>query len=46
MDVSIKQGSLRLTKGEVQNTFEHIGAEDNFLKRTPMTETVRSTIDK
>ena len=28
------------------NNLEHIGIEDNFLNRTPMTQALRSTIDK
>lgn len=45
-DHNIKQGTKNLIKAEVQNTFEHIGADDNFLKRTPMAKALISTTDK
>jgi hypothetical protein len=44
-DRNIKLGTLNLIEEKVGNTHEHIGTGDYFLKRTPMTQSLRSTID-
>ena len=42
----IKPGTLKLIDEKVGKTLEHIGKRENSLNRTPMTETLRTTIDK
>ena len=45
-DLNIKPDILNLIEEKVGNTLEHIVTGDNFLNRTPMAKTPRSTIDK
>ena len=41
-----KPDMLNLIEKKVRNSLEHIGRGENFLYRTPMTQALRSTIDK
>jgi hypothetical protein len=45
-DFNDKPDTLNLIKLKVRNCLEHIGTEDSFLNRTPMAQTLRSTINK
>ena len=45
-DLNIKPYTLNLIEEKVGNSLEHVGTGDNFLKRTPMAQALRSTIDK
>ena len=45
-DLNIKPDTLSLIEEKVGNRSEGSGIGDNFLNRTPMAQTVRSTIDK
>ena len=45
-DLNIKLDILNLIEELVGNTFEHIDTVDNFLRKTPMAQALRSTIDK
>jgi hypothetical protein len=45
-DFNIKPDALNLIEEEVGNSLEHIGTGDNFLNRKPVTQAVRSTINK
>ena len=45
-ELNIKPDTLNLIEEKVRNTLEHIGTGDNFLNRTPMSQALRSTIDK
>jgi hypothetical protein len=44
-DFNIKQNALNLIEQKVGNSFEVIGT-DNFLKRSPAAQALRSTIMK
>ena len=46
IELNIKQDLLNLIKEKLGNCLEHIGTEDNFLKRTPIAKTLRSKTDK
>jgi hypothetical protein len=37
---------VNLIEEKVGKNLEHIGTEENYLNRTPMTQALRSTIDK
>jgi hypothetical protein len=37
---------MNFIEEKVENTLEHVGTEHNFLSRTPMSQALRSTIDK
>jgi hypothetical protein len=41
-----KMDILNLIEENVRNTLKQIGTGDKFLKRTPMAQALRSTIDK
>ena len=43
-ELNIKSDTLNLIEEKVGNSFEFIGIEENFLKRTPMTQALRSRI--
>jgi len=45
-DLNIKLGTLNIIEKKVGNSLECIGTGDNFLKKTPMTLNLRSTINK
>jgi hypothetical protein len=45
-DLHIKPETLNLIKKKAGNSVEHTGTGENFLNRTPMTQALRSTIDK
>ena len=45
-DLNIKQDTLNLMEKKVGNSLECIGTGDNFLNRTPVTQALRSTINK
>jgi hypothetical protein len=45
-DLNVKPVTLNLIKQKVGNSLEIIGIGDNFLKRTPMAQALRSTIAK
>ena len=43
-ELNIKSDTLNLIEEKVGNSLECIGIEENFLKRTPMTQALRSRI--
>lgn len=45
-DLSIKPDTLKLTEEKVGNSLELIGTGKDFLKKTPLTWALRSTINK
>ena len=45
-DLQIKPDTLKLIKKKVGKSLEHMGTEEKFLKRTPITYALRSRIDK
>jgi hypothetical protein len=45
-ELNIKPDTLNLIEEKVRNTLEHIGTGDSFLNRTPVTQALRSSIDK
>jgi len=45
-DLHIKPDTLKLIEEEVGKNLEHIGTGENFLKKTPITYALRSTINK
>jgi hypothetical protein len=45
-DLNIKPDTLNLIKQTVGNSLELVGTGGNFLKRTPMGQALRSTINK
>jgi len=42
----IKSDTLKLIEENVRNSLEHMGIQENFLKRTPMAYALRSIINK
>ena len=44
-DLNIKPNTLNLIEEKVGKSLEHIGTGGKFLKRTPMAQALRSTID-
>jgi hypothetical protein len=45
-DLNIIPNTVNLIEEKVGNPLKYIGTEENFLSRTPMAQTLRSTIDK
>jgi hypothetical protein len=45
-NLNIKPDTLNLIEEKVGKSLQHIGTGGNFLNRTPMTQALRSTIDK
>ena len=45
-DLNIKPTILNLIEEKVENTLEHMGIGDHFLNIAPVSETLRSTINK
>lgn len=45
-DLNIKPDTLNLIEEKVGKSLELIGTGENFLNRTPITQALRSTIDK
>ena len=45
-DFNIKPDTLNLIEEKVVNSHEHIGTGDNFLKRMPIVNALRSTDNK
>jgi hypothetical protein len=45
-DFHIKPDTLNLIEEKVGKNLEHIGTEENFLNRTSMVQSLRSSIDK
>ena len=45
-DLNIKPNTLNLIQEKVLKSHEVIGVRENFLNRTPMAYTLRSSIDK
>ena len=45
-DIDIKPDTLKLIEEEVGKNLEHMGTGEIFLNRTPVTYSLRSTIDK
>jgi hypothetical protein len=45
-DLNIKPDTLNLIEEKVGKSLECISTGDNFLNRTPMSQALRSTIDK
>ena len=45
-DLKINAGTLNLIDKKVGNNLEHISTVDNFLNRTPITQILKSTINK
>jgi hypothetical protein len=45
-DLHIKPDTLNLIKEKVRKSLEHIGTGETFLNRSPMTQNLRSRIDK
>ena len=45
-DLHIKPDVLNLIEEKVGNSLEHMGTGETFLKRAPMAQALRSTINK
>jgi hypothetical protein len=45
-DLNIKHDIVNVVEEKVENSLEHIATAENFLNRIPMTQVLRSTIDK
>jgi hypothetical protein len=46
VDISIKSDTLNLIEEKVGNSLESISRRNNFLKKTPMAQELRSTFGK